>query len=155
MKKSIATPNFLCIGDPWYQEMASDKRKKLIFESKFPTTFLSSLSIEHIKEEELYQVKICIAPDDKTLSLYEKDRYPQVFNHKELILGCDTACFDIETDSRCINIGTMADGYFGDTHRFTHNRKCQGAIINLFLSDDVFDERTLKEIEYVFEREGK
>ena len=154
MKISIPTPSRLTIGDPWYRENPPQRVKELIFESKFPKTFVSSLSIKHDEESEEYAIKICIAPNNKILALYEEDKYLEVFNHKKMLLGCDTACFEIETPEKYVHIGTMADGCFGDAHRFTYNRKCQGAIINIFLCEAAFDERIQREIEYVFTKEG-
>ena len=154
MKMSIPVPARLKIGDPWYEERYSERLRELVFESGFSSSFVATLRFEHNKEDEMHLVKVCIAPNQKILSMYEQDRYPAVFNEKEMILGCDTACFEIATPQRYVNIGTLADGYFGDVHRFTYNRKCQGAIINLYICDDAFDERIQKEIEYVFMKEG-
>ena len=151
MRNSIQTPSFLFIGDPFYTEKYSGSRlKDLVFENKFPKTFVSSMIIEPDKENGIVLIKLCIAPDVKTLSMYEQDKYPIVFNAKEKLLGCDTACFVIETQEKHIQINTMADGFFGNVYRFTYNRKCQGIIAHLYIDSDIFDEQIEREFNYVF-----
>jgi hypothetical protein len=154
MKTSIMTPSILRIGDPLYFESYSGKRlHDLIFEQKFPKTYVSSLEIVRNSKDGIATVRICIAPDAKTLVLYETDRYPAHFNVKAMELGCDTACFTVETQDRYVDIGTMADGYFGSVNKFTFNRRCQGAIITICLDNDIFDVSITRDFYYVFEKE--
>ena len=155
MKKNICVPSFLSIGDPWYKEQYSGARlKELVFESSFPKTFVASLSIETCSEDGLVDIKVCIAPDNHLLALYEKDMYPARFNIKETVLGCDTACFEIVTRDKSIRIDTMADGFYGNAHRFTYNRKCQGAIVRLHIDSDLFDERMKQNFASIFPTEN-
>ena len=99
IKYLVDTPTFLRIGDPSYLEEMTSNRERLVFESNFPQDFVSSVKIENFDEDGFVQISICIAPHNQLLALYEKGKSYTFLNCIEQELGCDTACFSIETEN--------------------------------------------------------
>lgn len=151
IKYLVDTPTFLRIGDPSYLEEPTPNRKKLIFESTFPKDFVSSVRIEKFNEDGFVQISICIAPHNELLTLYEKGMSYKFLSHEEQELGCDTACFVIETENDSDEICTMSDGYYGSAHKFTNIKgENYGVIILLSIDSDVYDEGITNTIKYLF-----
>lgn len=149
------TPRFLQIGDPYYAEengFSKEKLEKLVFSKQIPEGFHSSITVE--EKDGYSEVMICIAPSEKILGIYQREKYLQMSECTTFDLGCDTACFQISDETDGIIINTLSDGYFGNTLSFSVNGKDFGHIIYLWVDNSALNaEEFLEKIKYIFKEE--
>ena len=153
MLKKTNAPTFLRIGDPLYIDNPTPNREKLVYERKFPSHFVSSIETKKDIENGVVQILICIAPNADALEVYRKEEYYSALRSEEIELGCDTACFRIETEDRDDEISTMSDGYFGMATNLFYGNKNYGSIISLFIDENVYDKGIEDSFKYVFCKE--
>lgn len=151
MFEKIHTPTFLRIGDPLYIDEPTPNRKRYVLERNFPSHFVSSMEIK--ENGNLMQISICIAPNDEALQVYQKDEFYSALKHETIELGCDTACFRIETDEKEDEISTMSDGCYGFAINLSYGDKNYGSIISLSIDKNVYDQSIEDSIKYVFYKE--
>ena len=160
----------LIIGDPMYLEAIANKadtgcEKKLVFNKKrLPKDMTCKIVIE--EKEETYEgysfktiyVKIMCVKNTHNIenilqmfNTFENNKwYPSLISKKGE-LGCDTACFSIETDNWYLDFRTGADGYYGDY--FIH-KNTDAYCINLALDTDMFDyDEIVNDFKYLFKEE--
>lgn len=153
MFEKIHTPAFLRIGDPMYIDEPTPNRKKYVLEKTYPSDFVSSMQITKGDGSGCVQILICIAPNSEALSVYQKEEYYSALRSETVELGCDTACFRIETDEKDDEISTMSDGYYGFAVNLFYGNKNYGSIISLSIDEDVYDQSTEDSLKYVFYKE--
>lgn len=160
----------LIIGDPMYLETIANKtdtgcEKKLIFDKKrLPKDMTCKIVIEE-KEEKIgdysfktIYIKIMCVKNTHNIenilqmfNTFENNKwYPSLISKKGE-LGCDTACFSIETDNSYLDFRTGADGYYGDY--FIH-KNTDAYCITLALDTDMFDfDEIVNDFKYLFKEE--
>lgn len=169
MKKEFfyaKAPKRLIIGDPMYLEDIENNRdtgaeKQLSFiRKRLPKDMTCKIVIE--EKEEKYKdyflktiyVKIMAVKNIHNIGMFnvfESDKwYPRLISKKGK-LGCDTACFSIETDNEYLDFRTGADGYYGDY--FIH-KNTDAYCITLALDPDMFDfDEIVNDFKYLFKEE--
>lgn len=169
MKKEffyVKAPKKLIIGDPMYLEDIENNRdigaeKQLSFiRKRLPKDMICKIVIEEKEEKnkdhffKTIYVKIMAVKNIHNIEMFnvfESDKwYPSLISKKGE-LGCDTACFSIETDNEYLDFRTGADGYYGDY--FIH-KNTDAYCINLALDPDMFDfNEIVNDFKYLFKEE--
>ena len=160
----------LIIGDPMYLEAIADKadtgcEKKLVFDKKrLPKDMTCKIVIEEKEEKyedfSLKTIYVNIMAVKNTHNIeniiqmfytFENNKWYPGLISKKGDLGCDTACFSIETDNGYLDFRTGADGYYGSY--FIH-KNTDAYCITLALDTDMFDfDEIVNDFKYLFKEE--
>lgn len=115
----ITPPKSLKIGDPWYFERGTGENlvcdwKKLSYQNNVKAEI--EVFEDTVDDLMTYNiVRVHVMPEQYLEEVHKSEGllfFPTLaLENKDL--GCDTACFEIETDKGYAKIDTGADGYYG------------------------------------------
>ena len=142
----------LRIGDPYYFEAIRNKttrgcEAKLVFNGSISAAPLGKLKIAlvHIKEADIEfdQIEVTVVQGlkEEMLNVYLDNKYYKDTKVKDIELGCDTACFELETKFSYDKFDTGADGFYG---YFSKYKQYYGSTLTLSFDTDLF---TFEELE--------
>lgn len=163
----VEAPTRLIIGDPWYLEAIDNKEDRgcekqlCLIKKRLPKDMDVEVIIE--EKEETYEnmtfssVYIDIIGVTNKWDGFKKDIITNAIKsgkyHPKLVsktgeLGCDTACFGVETNKTYYEFRTGADGYYGNYMTYKNNELYH---VNLSLDADLFDFNEVVDImKYLF-----
>lgn len=164
----VAAPTKLIIGDPMYLDdivNGTDKgcEKEITFiRKRLPKDTHVEIVIEEIQEtyEDMtftsIRVKILGVSEKYSkadamsiMAIFKADKYHPLLVSKQNELGCDTACFIIETNKGYEEFHTGADGYYGS---YIVYKGTKAYSIELSLDSDFFDfDNVVSTMKYLFE----
>ena len=142
----------LRIGDPYYFEAIRNKttrgaEKEMVFDGSISAAPLGKIKIAlvHVKEADIefdsLEVTVVQGLREEMLDVYLDNKYYKDTKVKEVELGCDTACFELETKYSYDKFDTGADGWYG---HFDKYKQYFGSTLSLSFATDLF---TFEEIE--------
>jgi len=165
---TVKNPGHILIGDEMYLQhihagTAHKGMKDLILDLNIPKPRKCSLvfeevdeiyeGYEHVGPMKSYIVKFCFSNNEKSLGIFQDDKYYPDDLKENRELGCDTASFDMTIGDRWNHFDTGADGYYGQA--LLHKGTLGGCVILVF-DADMFDKDELKsELFYLFDIEEK
>lgn len=148
------------IGDPMYfdriESNADVKRyKNLVCDIKTTCCKVGMVRIEESVINEKFgdfnqiDVDVFLAYGDEQLNVYRDGQWfgEESMKHR-YVLGCDTACYEIEVDGRYEKVNTGADGYYGELKQM---KQYYGLMLTLSFDGSLFNfEEIEKLMDYLF-----